>query len=228
MTGRDAGRLADAARRFGELGVDVAALPLDVTDGSAVAPTLDRAWSGGDFDVVVIAVGILVDQRLIEQDPMSARTMLEVNTVGSIHAALEAADHLVHQAHGTLMIMSSVAGQRGRRDNYVYGASKASLDVFAEGIAQRLERHGVDVVTVRPGYVHSKMSAGIPPAPFAVSLEESRDRIMEGYSRRERTIWVPRLLGPVFFLLRILPRRLWTTIALTRASRLSVGDSDGS
>jgi decaprenylphospho-beta-D-erythro-pentofuranosid-2-ulose 2-reductase len=205
----DLERLSASCERAG---VIVSCLELDVTDPAAIPPVVAEAWAHGDVDLVVIAVGLLGDQARIEADPSAARAVIEVNTVGTIHVALEAANRLEAQGHGTLVLLSSVAGQRGRRDNYVYGASKAALDAFAEGLAQRLEPAGVDVLLVRPGFVRSKMSAAVEPAPFAVTVEESRDAILSAISRSRSVVWVPGVLAPVFFALKLLPRRAWAAI----------------
>lgn len=212
VTARHVDDLHALAERCAQTGVEVTTVELDVTDPASIRPAVEAAWADGDVDAVVIAVGLLGDQSQMEADPTTARAVLDVNTTGTIQVALEAANRLEEQGHGTLVLLSSVAGQRGRRDNYVYGASKAALDAFAEGVRQRLEPSGVRVLLVRPGFVHSKMSAGVAPAPFAVTVDESRDAILSAHARGRDVVWVPSLLAPIFVVLKLLPRQLWTAL----------------
>jgi decaprenylphospho-beta-D-erythro-pentofuranosid-2-ulose 2-reductase len=138
--------------------------------------------------------------------------VLTVNATASIQVALEVAKRMEGQRYGTIVLLSSVAGQRGRRDNYVYGASKAALDTFAEGLRQRLMGKGVRVFLVRPGFVVSRMTANLDPAPFAVSLEQSKNRILRGLDRGQDVVWIPSVLGLLFYVFRMLPARLWAFI----------------
>lgn len=201
--------LAEAAA---ERGVAVHEVSMDVVDAASVTAGVREAWADGDIDLAVVAVGLLGDQADIEASPARSREVFEVNTVGTAHVALEIAAHLEQQGHGTLVLLSSVAGRRGRRDNYVYGASKAALDVFAEGLEQRLRPSRIRVLLVRPGYVHSRMSAGVEPAPFAVTLAESRDAILRGYARGRSVVYVPSALQVVFGVISVLPRRVWAAV----------------
>lgn len=212
ITARCAADLDALAERCTQSGVEVTCAELDVSKPSSVAPAVTAAWANGDVDVVIVAVGLLGDQLHMESEPASARQIIEVNTTGTIHVALEAANRLEAQGHGSLILLSSVAGQRGRRDNYVYGASKAALDTFAEGLSQRLEPAGVRVLLVRPGFVHSKMSEGVDQASLAVTVEQSRDAILAAYARSRRTVWIPAVLAPAFWILKLLPTRVWASI----------------
>ena len=187
-------------------------LSMDALDRSSIAPMIEAAWSVGDIDMVVISIGLLGDQRAIESDPGLAWEVLSVNATASIQIALEAANRLEAQQYGSLILLSSVAGLRGRRDNYVYGASKAALDAFGEGLQQRLSNSGVKVLIARPGYVRSRMSAGVPAAPFAVSVDRSRDQILGAVARGDSVVWIPPVLGLFFFLIRFMPRKAWARV----------------
>lgn len=184
---------------------------LDAFDRSTIGPALDDAWEP-DIDVAVIAIGVLEHQAEVDRDPARAWDMMTVNATATITIALELADRMKVQGHGTIVLLSSVAGARGRRDNFVYGASKAALDTFAEGLTQALEGHGVRVLVARPGYVHSRMSRDIPPAPFAVTTEESALAILRAVAQKRSTVWIPPVLGPIFWVFRLLPARLWSRI----------------
>lgn len=217
VTQREAGRADDVVGHLEDAGARVTTVDLDALVRSTISPAMDRAWAGGDVDIAVIAIGRLGDQVEMEANPSAAWDVLTVNATASIQIALEVAARMEHQQHGTLVLLSSVAGQRGRRDNYVYGASKAALDTFAEGLQQRFADSEVGVLVARPGYVHSKMSASVKPAPFAVSVDESRDRILTALESGKGVVWIPSFLGVLFQIFRLLPRRTWA--ALVRRMR---------
>lgn len=106
-------------------------------------------------------------------------------------------------------MLSSVAGIRTRRSNFVYGCAKAGLDGFALGLADALHGTGATVMAVRPGYVHTAMSAHVPPAPMSVTVEDVADAVADGLRRGAVVVWVPQRLAGVFAVLRLLPRSVW-------------------
>jgi len=106
-------------------------------------------------------------------------------------------------------VLSSVAGVRVRRANYVYGAAKYGLDGFAQGLSETLDGSGVSLYLVRPGFVRTKMTAGRPAAPFAVDADRVGADIVAGIERGRPVIWSPPALGWLFSVLRLLPRPIW-------------------
>jgi decaprenylphospho-beta-D-erythro-pentofuranosid-2-ulose 2-reductase len=102
---------------------------------------------------------------------------------------------------------------RARADNYVYGSTKAGLDAFSQGLGDALVGTGARVVVVRPGFVHTKMTAGLPPAPFSTTPEAVADAVMAGLARGREVIWAPAIVGPVFSVLRLLPRSVWRRVS---------------
>jgi len=125
-----------------------------------------------------------------------------------VSALTVVAKRLRAQGHGTIVVLSSVAAQRPRRSNYLYGASKAGLDAFARGLQLSLAESGVRVLVVRPGFVRTAMTAGLRPAPFSVGPERVATEIVAALQRGDELIWVPPLLRAVMWLLLVLPRRL--------------------
>ena len=115
------------------------------------------------------------------------------------------ANRLRAQGHGTLVVLSSVAGERARKANYIYGSAKAGLDAFAQGLADDLQGSGAKVLVVRPGFVESKMTQGLKPAPFATTPDAVADAVAAGLQRSATTIWVPGTLRYVFSALRHVP-----------------------
>jgi decaprenylphospho-beta-D-erythro-pentofuranosid-2-ulose 2-reductase len=118
------------------------------------------------------------------------------------------------QGHGTIVVLSSVAGERVRASNFVYGASKAGLDGFAQGLGDSLRGTGVEVLVVRPGFVHTRMTAGLDAAPLATTPEAVAKAVVEGLARGSHTVWVPAALRFVMIALRHLPRPIFRRLNL--------------
>ena len=116
---------------------------------------------------------------------------------------------LRQQGHGRIIVLSSVAGVRVRRANYLYGASKAGLDAFAQGLAEALRDSGASLMIVRPGWVATRMTHGRDPAPFATTPEAVAEDVITGMERSSAVVWSPGSLRPVFAVLRLLPGALW-------------------
>lgn len=123
-------------------------------------------FAEGDIDMVLLAFGLLGDQARDESAPLSAVRVAQTNYTGAVSAGLICAKALQGQGHGSLVVLSSVAGERARRANFIYGSSKAGLDAFAQGLGDALHGTGVHVMVVRPGFVRSKMTAGLEEAPW--------------------------------------------------------------
>ena len=113
------------------------------------------------------------------------------------------------QGSGRMVVFSSVAGVRVRRANYVYGSAKAGLDGFASGLADALHGSGVSLLLVRPGFVIGRMTEGMSPAPFSSTPPQVADAVVRALGRGRGEVWVPALLRPVFFGMRLLPRAIW-------------------
>ncbi len=167
----------------------------------------------GDLDLVLSAFGILGDQAAFDADPASAADAVSVNLAGAVSSGLAAANRLQEQGHGTLVVISSVAGERVRAENLVYGATKAGLDGFAQGLGDALQGTGARVMIVRPGFVHTRMTEGRDPAPFATTAEAVADEIAKGLAKGADVVWAPPVLRYVFSAMRHLPRPLWRKVS---------------
>ena len=119
------------------------------------------------------------------------------------------AERMRVQGHGAIVVLSSVAGERARRANYPYGATKAGLDAFAQGLGDALRPAGVHVLVVRPGFVRTKMTADRPAAPLSTNADAVATDIVAGLRRRAHTVWSPPVLRFLFAVMRHLPRALW-------------------
>jgi len=212
LAGRDPGRLssaADEARQAGALATPT--VLFDALDPGTAAPTVEECFAaaGGDVDLVLVAVGVLGDQTVDERDPPATAGVLTVNFTWPATALVAAAGRLRRQGQGRIIVLSSVAGVRVRRANYVYGASKAGLDAYTLGLAESLRGTGVRVQVVRPGFVRTKMTEGRTAAPFAVGATVVAEAVARGLQTNEPVIWVPKALRWAFLVLGNLPPSVW-------------------
>jgi decaprenylphospho-beta-D-erythro-pentofuranosid-2-ulose 2-reductase len=168
----------------------------------------------GDLDLVILAFGQLVDQAELDTDPERAAAMVHVNYTGAVSVSLAVAAQFRRQGHGRLVVLSSVAGERVRKTNFVYGSSKAGLDGFAQGLGDALAGSGASVLVVRPGFVHSKMTEGRKAAPLATTPSVVGEATVRALRRGRRTVWVPAPLRPMFSVLRHLPGPVWRRLPL--------------
>jgi decaprenylphospho-beta-D-erythro-pentofuranosid-2-ulose 2-reductase len=189
-------------------------LDLEAVDTGGHDAMLDEAFADGDIDLVLLAVGVLPDQPAALDDPSLVLATFAVNTTGAASLLLRAAARLRAQGHGRVVVLSSVAAERPRPSNFVYGSSKSALDALATGLGDELHGSGVGVLVVRPGFVRSSMTQGLAPAPLAVDPEQVADAIAAHLRDPSGTIWVPRTLRPVMSVLRHLPRAIFRRLPI--------------
>jgi decaprenylphospho-beta-D-erythro-pentofuranosid-2-ulose 2-reductase len=211
LAGRDRERLADAsssARRAGA--THAAEILCDARDVASAAETVDKCFDASPegVDLVLVAVGVL-SGRQDERDAARAAEVASVTYAWPVAAMTRAAARLAEQGYGRIVVLSSVAGVRVRRANFVYGSAKAGLDAFALGLADALEGTGVTVQVVRPGFVRTKMTAGMPAAPFATTADAVADAMIAALGRAEPVVWVPSVLRLLFAVLELLPKAVW-------------------
>ncbi|HZI44116.1 MAG TPA: SDR family NAD(P)-dependent oxidoreductase, partial [Ilumatobacter sp.] len=168
----------------------------------------------GDLDVVIVAFGVLGSQADFDADPEAAAQAVHVNFTGAVSSTLAVAAEMRRQGHGHIVVLSSVAGERGRASNYVYGSSKAGLDAFAQGLNDALAGSGVKVTVVRPGFVHSKMTRGLKSAPLAATPRQVAEVAVKGMKAGKHTVWAPPALRYVFMILRHVPRPIFRRLPL--------------
>jgi decaprenylphospho-beta-D-erythro-pentofuranosid-2-ulose 2-reductase len=211
LAGRDEVGLAAAAQELLALGAtEVDTVTFDVTDvARAGAVVRDISTRLGQVDLVLVAAGVLGDQASDEVDPEATARVVTTNYTGPAAVMSGFARVLRNQGHGRLVVLSSVAGVRVRRANYVYGASKAGLDAFSQGMAEALRGSGASLMIVRPGWVSTRMTIGRDPAPFATTPDAVAADIVAGLERSAPVVWSPSPLRLVFAVLRLLPGALW-------------------
>jgi decaprenylphospho-beta-D-erythro-pentofuranosid-2-ulose 2-reductase len=210
LVGRDREALARAAQAVQSDGapaavtVQVDALQTD-RHAEAVSEAFERL---GGADIVILAVGVLGERGGMPSDVAGALQVLEVNALGAGSLLIQAARRLQEAGGGALVVLSSVAAERPRRGNAVYGASKAGIDSLAQALGDDLREENVRVLVVRPGFVHTRMTEGLQPAPLATTPQAVARAVVDGLDHGAHTVWAPRSLRWLMLVVRMLPRRI--------------------
>jgi decaprenylphospho-beta-D-erythro-pentofuranosid-2-ulose 2-reductase len=205
---RDTAAGEAAARSLRHDDVEVAVVAFDAAAPAGHQAVIDDVVARfGDIDVAIVAFGQLGDGDTTDLD--AAHRIATVNFTGALTATIAVANRMREQGHGDIVVLGSVAGERVRRANPVYGATKAGIDGFAQGLGDALAAEGVHLMVVRPGFVHSAMTEGLDAAPFATTPEAVAAATVAGLRARRRTVWAPATLRYVFSVLRHLPAPVW-------------------
>jgi decaprenylphospho-beta-D-erythro-pentofuranosid-2-ulose 2-reductase len=212
LAGRDDALLDRSAATLRGAGApDVSVVRFDATDPASAGETVAACFevAGGPVDLVVVAVGALGVQGDDEDDPARTLAVATVTYTWPVVALSAVRGRLVAQGSGRVLVLSSVAGVRVRRANYLYGGAKAGLDATCLGLADSLRGTGVRLQLLRPGFVRSKMTAGLVEPPFTTGVDEVADAAVAGLSSDATVLWSPGILRVVFSVLRLLPAALW-------------------
>jgi len=211
LAGRDRMTLEQAAQGLRRRVAHVETVTFDALTLDDVDKTVMRCFEAAAeaVDLVIVAVGELGRQEVDEVDPDRVARMMTVNLTWPAAALSVVADQLRRQGHGRIVVLSSVAGFRIRRSNFIYGSAKAGLDGFAQGLSEALRGTGVTLHIVRPGFVRTKMTADRSPAPFAVEASRVASDVVRGLARGQVVIWSPGLLRWMFSAFRFLPGAVW-------------------
>jgi decaprenylphospho-beta-D-erythro-pentofuranosid-2-ulose 2-reductase len=216
LIGRDRGRMESAMGQLERGGCapgTIGVVDADDLDEHQVAVANAFAQAGG-FEVIVVAVGMIGGQEGLDADPDRAVEVMRVTFLGAGSLLLHCLRALRDQGYGTLVVLSSVAAERPRAANPIYGAAKAGLDALAQGLADANTSSRVRVLVVRPGFVKTRMTAGLTPAPLSTTPEVVARATVRGLDTGAHTIWVPGSLRPLFSVLRHLPRPLFRRLPL--------------
>jgi decaprenylphospho-beta-D-erythro-pentofuranosid-2-ulose 2-reductase len=217
LAGRDPeelhGLATDRAVRYGVKaeGRTFDALALE-THGAFVEACREK--SQDSLAGAVLCFGYLGDQSFAQKDLSEAKRILDTNLLGAVSVLSLLANHFEEKRNGFLCALSSVAGDRGRQSNYVYGAAKAGLTVFLQGLRNRLFPSGVSVTTIKPGFVDTQMTWGRPGLFLVASPQAAARRIVEAVLKGEDQAYVPRFWRPVMLLIRLIPERIFKRMRL--------------
>jgi len=216
ITARQPARLAALQADLGIRGAArVAGALLTVGDDSRYPALIDEAFSALDgLDTVLIAHGSLPDQQACQGDAALTRQALEVNALSVIALLTLLAERFERQGHGTLAVIGSVAGDRGRQSNYVYGTAKAAVATFLEGLRNRLHPAGVRVLTVKPGFVDTPMTTDFPKGPLWASPERVAEGIVRAVERGRDVVYLPGFWWPIMLLIRHIPEFVFKRLRL--------------
>lgn len=210
LVGRDARALARAGEELTGDGGRVLTFALEAREIDRHEHVLDEAFEKlGGADIVIVAVGTLGERGGLPEDVPAALEVLRVNTLGAGSLLIHSARRLREQGAGTIVVLSSVAGERVRAANVLYGASKAGLDALAQGLGDALHEEGVRVLVVRPGFVHTRMTRGLKAAPLSTTPQALARDVVDGLEHRSDIVWSPSALRWLMILMRMLPRRLF-------------------
>lgn len=215
LVGRRAERLEAVAGDLEVRGAQVQWVAHDLADLEAHASLVNRAAEAlGGIDVALLAHGTLGDQTLLRQDASLAAESIALNFVSAASLLSHLANRMEKQGAGSLAVISSVAGDRGRQSNYVYGAAKAGLSAFASGLRNRLQKRGVHVLTIKPGFVDTPMTAHVKKGLLFASPETVGQGIVKAIDRKKDVAYVPGFWRPIMWVVRGIPERLFKRLSL--------------
>lgn len=188
---------------------------MDATAYAAHAVMLDTVVAAlGGLDVALIAHGSLPDQKACEQSVEQTLREIETNGLSVVALATLLGNRLELQGSGTLAVIGSVAGDRGRQSNYVYGAAKGMVALFLQGLRNRLAKKGVQVLTVKPGFVDTPMTAAFAKGPLWAQPDLIAQGILQAIDRKKDVVYLPAFWQLIMLLIRHIPERLFKRLSL--------------
>lgn len=216
LAGRDRDRLEAIAADLRTRGCrSVAFQKMDANDFAAHVPLLDAAEQAmAGLDTVLVAHGTLPDQRACQESVELTLAEITTNALSTIALLTEVANRFERNGRGTLAVISSVAGDRGRQSNYVYGSAKAMVTSFCSGLRQRLHRSGVAVVTIKPGFVDTPMTRAFKKGPLWAKPEAVARHIVKAVDRRAGEIHVPGFWRWIMFVIKAIPEPIFKRLSL--------------
>jgi decaprenylphospho-beta-D-erythro-pentofuranosid-2-ulose 2-reductase len=216
LTGRNPDRLQAVAADLRVRGAGaVETAVLDVTDHRRCEEVVDVAWAAfGGLDVALVAHGVLPDQARCQASTADALASLDVNFLSAVAVLTPLANRFEAARGGCLAVITSVAGDRGRQSNYVYGAAKGGLDRFLEGLRNRLYHAGVAVVTLKPGFVDTPMTAALKRGPLFASARRAGRAVHRAIERRRDVAYIPWFWRPIMCVIRAAPEFVFKRLRL--------------
>ncbi|MDA8337345.1 MAG: SDR family oxidoreductase [Peptococcaceae bacterium] len=189
--------------------------PFDLTRFDHHAAFLDRVLETmGWLDGVVLLAGCLGDQEKAAISPDAARYVIDVNYTGPVCLLTLLAAYFARRGSGFIVGVSSVAGDRGRRSNYVYGSAKGGLSLYLQGLRNRLHSSGVKVITVKPGFLDTGMTFGIRTLPFLLSPEKAAGGIHRSITTKRDVLYLPPVWLPVMLVIKAIPETIFKKLNL--------------
>lgn len=210
----DPGRDAAVAQMKAAGATEVELIDFDALDTDSHARVIEEAWKGGDVDIAIVAFGLDADAEELWQNQRLAVKVAGVNYTAGVSVGILAGEKMKAQGFGRIIAMSSVAGERVRRSNFVYGSSKAGLDGFYLGLGEALRPHGVRVLVIRPGQVRTRFSAHVKEAPMTVDKEDIATLAVAASDKGKELVWAPGTFRYVMMVLRHIPRPIFRKLPI--------------
>ena len=210
----DPGREAAEAQMRAAGASDVRSIDFDAIDFDSHPKVVEEAFAEGDVDVCIVAFGLLGDAEELWQNQRKAVQIAQVNYTGGVSMGVLVGAKFKEQGHGQFITMSSAAGERVRRSNFVYGSTKAGLDGFFLILGEALEEYGVKSLVIRPGMVRTRMSAGVKEAPLTVNKEDVAELAVKSVESGKSLVWAPPAFRWVMTILRHIPRPIFRKLPI--------------
>ncbi|SON59934.1 Decaprenylphosphoryl-2-keto-beta-D-erythro-pentose reductase [Mycobacterium simulans] len=175
---------------------------------------IDQCFAYGDVDVAIVAFGLLGDAEELWQNQHKAVQIAEINYTAAVSVGVLLGEKMRGQGFGQIIAMSTVAGERVRRSNFVYGSTKAGLDGFYLGLSEALREYGVRVLVIRPGQVRTRLSAHIKEAPLTVDKEYVANLAVTAAAKGKELVWAPAAFRYVMMVLRHIPRSIFRKLPI--------------
>jgi decaprenylphospho-beta-D-erythro-pentofuranosid-2-ulose 2-reductase len=216
LVGRNKIKLVATAQDLATRGagqVDICVLDLDDTKAHAqmLASAAERL---GSIDMALLAHGVLGDQDEAQASYAVSEAVLATNFLSPVSLITWLANYFEAKGSGVLAVISSVAGDRGRKSNYVYGSSKAALNVFLDGVRNRVDRHGVHVLTIKPGFVATPMTAHIPKNKLFATPPQVAKGILKAIDKRKDIVYVPFFWWPIMTIIKLIPEGIYKGLSI--------------
>ena len=216
LVARDADKLASVAADLQVRGAEIAgSRHTGLTDTGLHAELIASAWQQlGSVDAAIIAHGVLGDQKEAERNWAEAASILNINFTSAASLVTHLASYFERQGSGQIVAIGSVAGDRGRKTNYVYGAAKGALEIFVEGVRHRLAPRGIGVLLVKPGFVDTPMTAHLPRSPLFAGADSVARTIVGAMDSGKSTVYAPFFWKPIMWIIRALPERVFNRLSI--------------
>ncbi len=189
-------------------------IDFEATDTDSHPKMMDQAFANGDVDVAIVAFGVLGDAEELWQNQRKAVQIAEINYTAAVSVGVLLGEKMRAQGFGQIIAMSTVAGERVRRSNFVYGSTKAGLDGFYLGLSEALREYGVRVLVIRPSQVRTRMSAHIKEAPLTVDKEYVANLAVTAAAKGKELVWAPAAFRYVMMVLRHIPRSIFRKLPI--------------
>lgn len=215
LVGRDNVKLKTVAQNLEVLGASSCTIVQKDFSATDWNEYLSSLWhEHGGFDVCLLAQGSLGDQKQCEQDFKATQKEIEINLLSIVSILTPLANLMEQQGAGTIAVISSVAGDRGRKANYVYASAKAAVSVFLQGLRNRLSSRGVHVLTIKPGFVDTPMTKHMKKGPLFAQPERVARDIQESIECKRDVLYTPWFWYFIMLIIRSIPEKIFKHLSI--------------